>query len=63
MKTPLIATIQVPLEEMLPQKEFIELMAYSEREGLSPDAVMLKALLAFLPQISPPPGSPPAMAA
>jgi hypothetical protein len=54
MKPPLIANIQVPLQEMLPAEEFSQLMAYAEREGLTPDEVMLRALRAFVPRTTPP---------
>lgn len=63
MKSPLIATIQVPLQDMLPAAEFEKLMAYAEREGLTPDAVMLRALEAFIPQMTPPTPPEPAKAA
>ncbi len=53
MKPPIVANIQVPLQEMLPAEEFTRLMAYAEREGLTPDEVMLRALRAFVPQTGP----------
>jgi hypothetical protein len=54
MKPPLFAYIPVSLQDMLPAEEFSQLMAYAEREGLTPDEVMLRALRAFVPQTANP---------
>lgn len=51
MTAPLVAHIQVPLQQMLQADDFERLMAYSQRERISPDAAVLRALVAFLPEM------------
>ena len=49
----IVATIKVPLQAMLYPEEFDRMMAYSKREGIAPDLVLLHALRAFMPQMAP----------
>ena len=58
---PLLATIKIPLQSMLQPEDLDKLMDYAQRERITPDTAVLRALVAILPQMTPP--SPPAPAA
>lgn len=50
---PLFATIKIPLQSMLQPSELDKLMDYAQRERITPDVVVLHALRAFMPQMTP----------